>query len=143
MVSVQRTLTVAKPLAQVVDYLADFAHAQQWDPGTRTCTATGAGPVEVGSTWHNVSVFRGKETELTYRLLTREENRLVFQGDNKTATSTDDMTFAAVTGGTSITYRAHIRFHGLVKLVGWAVQSEFNKLGDRTVAQLTRVLNGL
>lgn len=143
MVSVQRTLTVSKPIEQVVEYLADFAHATEWDPGTKTCTAVGSGPVEAGSTWRNVSVFRGKETELSYRLVTRERNRLVFQGDNKTATSTDDMTFAEVPGGTSITYRAHIQFHGVVKLVGWAVQGEFNRLGDLTAAQLTRVLNAL
>ena len=143
MVSVQRALTVSTPLEKVVEYLADFAHAAEWDPGTKTCTPTGSGPVQVGSTWHNVSVFRGKETELTYRLITREDRHLVFEGNNKTATSTDDLTFAPVTGGTSITYRAHIRFHGLVRLVGWAVQGEFNKLGDRTVAQMTRVLNAL
>lgn len=45
MVSVQRTLTVSKPIEQVVEYLADFAHAQEWDPGTKTCTLVSSGPV--------------------------------------------------------------------------------------------------
>ena len=144
MVSVQRTFNVSKPIDQVVDYLADFAHAEAWDPGTKSCKPVGSGPVAVGSTWHNVSEFRGKETELTYRLLDPEPNRLVFEGTNKTATSTDDMSFASLpAGGTAITYRANIEFHGLIKLFGWAVQGEFDKLGDLTAAQMTRVVNAL
>ncbi len=144
MVSVKRTVNVSKSLDEVVEYLADFAHAEAWDPGTRSCLPVGTGPVGVGSTWHNVSVFRGKETELTYRLLRREPDRLVFEGTNKTATSTDDMTFAPLpAGGTAITYQANIEFHGLIKLVGWAAQGEFNKLGDLTAAQMTRVVNAL
>ncbi len=144
MVSVKRTINVSKPIEKVVDYLADFANAEAWDSGTKSCKPIGAGPVAVGSTWHNVSVFRGKETELTYRLLTREADHLVFEGNNKTVTSTDDMSFAALpAGGTAITYQADIQFHGLVKLFGWVVQGEFNKLGDLTAAQMARVLNAL
>jgi carbon monoxide dehydrogenase subunit G len=144
MVSVSRSFDVSKPIGQVVDYLADFAHAEEWDPGTKTCKPIGSGPLDVGSTWHNVSVFRGKETELTYRLVRREADRLVFEGTNKTATSTDDLKFTALpAGGTRITYQAHIAFHGLTKLVGWAVQGEFNRLGDLTQAQMTRVINAL
>ena len=144
MVSVKRSFDVSKPVDQVIDYLADFAHAEAWDPGTKSCKPNGPGPVAVGSSWHNVSVFRGKETELTYRLVRREPGRLVFEGTNKSATSTDDMGFDALpAGGTRITYQANIEFHGLIKLVGWAVQGEFNKLGDLTQAQMTRVINAL
>lgn len=143
MVSVKRTFTVSKPIDQVVEYLKDFGHAEAWDPGTRSCTPAGAGSVQVGSTWRNVSVFRGKETELTYRLVRLESDRLVFEGNNKTATSTDDLTFSVVPGGTSVSYQANIEFHGIIKLFGWVVQGEFNKLGDQTAAQMTRVINAL
>ncbi len=53
MVHVQRTFSVTPDPATVVDYLADFSRAEQWDPGTKTCTTTSTGPVGVGSTWHN------------------------------------------------------------------------------------------
>jgi carbon monoxide dehydrogenase subunit G len=143
MVSVKRTFTVGKPIDQVVDYLMDFSNAEAWDPGTKSCTAVEAGPVKVGSTWRNVSVFRGKETELTYRLLRLDADRLVFQGDNKTVTSTDDMTFTAVAGGTSISYLANLEFHGPIKFVAWLAQGEFNKLGDLVAEQMPRVINAL
>ncbi len=144
MITVIRTFSVTTPIDQVVTYLADFANAQAWDPGTQSCRPIGAGPVAVGSTWHNVSTFRGKQTELTYRLVRRNADRLTFEGKNKSATSTDDLTFvAAPIGGTTITYRADIRFSGLIRLVGWVAQREFNKLDDQTAEQMTRVLNAL
>jgi carbon monoxide dehydrogenase subunit G len=142
-VDVERTFTVAKPIGTVVDYLKDFAKAEAWDPGTVSCTPLGEGPVAVGSRWHNVSKFKGRETELTYRLTRLEPQRLTFVGENKTATSTDDLTFTTVDGGTSITYHANIVFHGLAKLADPLLKHEFEKLGDSTVKSMTGTLNSL
>lgn len=94
MVHVRRSFTVERPLPAVAAYIADFAHAVDWDPGTRECVRDGddAEPA-VGARWRNVSVFRGRRTELDYRLDRREERRVTFTGTNKTATSTDDFGF--------------------------------------------------
>jgi carbon monoxide dehydrogenase subunit G len=144
MVTVQRTFTVDKPVEVVVNYLKDFSRAEAWDPGTRSCTREGTpGPVNVGTTWHNVSEFRGRQTELEYRLTVLEPEHLTFVGRNKTATSTDDLTFGPSGTGTAITYRAQITFHGLAKLAGPFLQSTFERLGDETQQQMTSVLNDL
>jgi carbon monoxide dehydrogenase subunit G len=142
-VSVQRSFVVSRPMAEVVGYLEDFSHAEAWDPGTERCTRTDSGAVAVGSRWHNVSQFRGRQTELDYELVRRDPDRLTFRGTNKTATSTDDMSFATAGQGTSITYRANVEFHGLAKLAGPLIQRGFEKLADETVSQLTRVINAL
>lgn len=102
-----------------------------------------AGPVEVGVTWHNVSEFRGRETELKYRLEILEPDHLTFIGRNKTATSTDDLTFSPAGTGTKITYNAQIEFHGLARLASPFLKSEFERLGDETEKQMTTVLNDL
>ena len=141
MINVQRTFTVSKPVDEVVAYLKDFAHAAEWDPGTVSCVQTSPGAVEVGTVWRNVSKVRGKETELTYRLTQLSPERIIFRGENKTAISTDDMSFAPVGLGTTITYHAQIEFKGLAKLATPFLKSEFDKLGDRTEAQMTRVIN--
>ena len=144
MVNVERTFTVRAPLAKVVDYLADFGNAEAWDPGTKSCTRTGSGPVAVGAQWHNVSEFRGRETELEYTLTEREADKLVFVGTNKTAaTSTDHMSFAPEQGATSITYRADVELHGLAKLADPFLKRGFEKLADETVAKMTSVLERL
>ena len=142
-VSVRRTFTVTPARDVVVGYLQDFARAESWDPGTTSCRRTDTGPIQVGSTWHNVSQFRGRETELDYELTRLEPNRLTFVGKNKTATSTDDMTFTDSAGGTAVDYRATIDFHGLAKLAGPFLQSTFEKLGDETQQQMTTTLDGL
>lgn len=143
MVDVERTFTVDQPVDAVTGYLRDFSTAEQWDPGTISCTRLDEGPVEVGSRWHNVSEFNGKQTELTYELVRAEPGRLTFVGKNKTATSTDDLTFAPDGGGTAITYHATIVFHGIAKLADPFLKGKFEKLGDSTVESMTGALNAL
>lgn len=144
MVDVSRTLTVHTPLPTVVGYLKDFANAESWDPGTVSCTRITDGPVGIGTEWRNVSQFRGRETTLTYRLEQIEDDRLVFVGRNKTATSTDNLSFTTLDdGGTSITYRAHVVFHGLARLADPFMKKEFDRLGDELIATMTTALEKL
>jgi carbon monoxide dehydrogenase subunit G len=144
MVDVSRTLSVSTPLPKVVDYLRDFARAEEWDPGTISCTQTTDGPVDVGTEWRNVSEFRRRETTLTYRLEKVEDARLVFVGRNKTATSTDDLTFTPTpAGGTTVTYHAHVVFNGLAKLADPFLKKEFNRLGDELVGTMSAALEKL
>ncbi len=146
MVDVERKLTVRTPAEAVVGYLKDFANAEQWDPGTVSCVRVGDGggaPIGVGTRWHNVSKFRGRETELDYRLDRLEAGRVVFVGTNKTATSTDDFTVTGGTDGTVVTYHANIVFHGLAKLADPFLKKEFEKLGDEVVRTMTEALVAL
>ncbi|HEY0814593.1 MAG TPA: SRPBCC family protein [Pseudonocardia sp.] len=144
MVDVSRTLTVRTPPPTVLDYLKDFANAESWDPGTVSCTQSTEGPVAVGTEWRNVSQFRGRETTLTYRLERIEDDRLVFVGRNKTATSTDTISLAALDGGgTSVTYRAHVVFHGIARLADPFMKKEFDRLGDELIGTMTVALEKL
>jgi hypothetical protein len=43
MTTVSRTSSVA-PGHTVIPYLADFAHAEEWDPGTEQCVRNGEAP---------------------------------------------------------------------------------------------------
>lgn len=142
MVDVERVFTVTAQRDAIQDYLRDFARAEEWDPGTVSCSQSSSGPVAVGTTWTNVSEFRGKETELTYTLTRDEPGHLQFVGENKTVTSTDDITLTPVDGGTRVTYHADFEFHGLAKLAVPFVKGELEELGDKTEAQMTTVLNG-
>ena len=143
MTDVRRTITVQQPADKVVAYLKDFSNSEQWDPGTITTKRVGNGPVEVGSAWKNVSEFRGRKTELEYRLTRAESRRLTFVGENKTATSTDDLTFRDIEGGTEIEYHAHFEFHGLAKLATPFLKGPLEKLGDDTEQQMRKTINAL
>jgi carbon monoxide dehydrogenase subunit G len=144
MLRVERTLTVALPASDVFGYLSDFTNTEQWDPGTVTTTRTSSGPIVAGSTFHNVSEFLGRRTELDY-VLTRFEptSHLLFTGNNKTATAMDDLTFVDEGGQTTITYRATFDFHGLAKLAEPFLRPGLNKLANKTIDQLQATLDGL
>lgn len=145
MTTVSRTFTVTPPPGVVVDYLKDFSHAEEWDPGTESCTRNDSGPVRVGSTWHNVSKIAGVSTELTYELTELTDERIVLVGTNDTATSTDTITVVPdpQTGGSEVTYEAVIEMKGAAKMGEPLVKVVFEKIGNDTEDDMTTVLNRL
>ena len=142
MISIERIFTVSKSPGAVFAYLSDFTTTEKWDPGTLTTVRTDTGPLHEGSTFHNTSEFRGRRTELDYRLMTFErDSHLVFTGENKTVEATDDLSFAAsADGSTTITYRARFRFKGLARLAEPLLRRGFEPLADDTVRQLSATL---
>jgi carbon monoxide dehydrogenase subunit G len=143
MPSVARTFTVAAPPSRVVDYLKDFGNAEQWDPGTQTCTRTDSGPIAEGATWHNVSKIVGVTAELDYTLTALSNRTLVFVGKNESSTSVDTITVDAQGAGSVITYRADLEMKGAAKLLSPAMKLVFEKLANDTEKQMTAVLNDI
>lgn len=142
MPTVTRTFTVTPPPERILPYLADFANAEEWDPGTESCTRIGAGPVEPGAQWHNVSKIMGVSTELTYTLREVSSDRVVLVGENDSAESTDTIVVVpGAEGGSEITYTADLEMKGAAKLAAPAMKLVFEKLGNDTEEQLSQVLN--
>jgi hypothetical protein len=141
--TVSRTFKVQTPPEIVLPYLADFAHAEQWDPGTVRCVRTDAGPVQVGSVWHNTSKIAGISTELTYTLEQLTDDRIVLVGRNDTATSTETIEVARSGAGSSITYTNEVLFNGAAKLAAPLGKLVFEKLGNDTEKQLVETLDAL
>ena len=143
MTTVSRTFTVDPAPTTVIDYLKDFTHAEEWDPGTESCTREDDGPVVVGSTFHNVSKIAGVTTELTYRLTTLTHDTIVLVGENDSATSTDTITVVPAGTGSEVTYEAVIKAKGVGKLAEPLLKLVFERIGSKTEKQMTEVLNGL
>ncbi len=143
MPTVSRTFAVSTPPDRVIDYLKDFANAEQWDPGTQSCTREGDGPIEVGATWHNVSKIVGVTAELTYTLNTLSNRTLVFVGRNDSSTSVDTITVDASGAGSVITYRADLEMKGAAKLLSPAMKIVFERIANDTEKQMTSVLDAL
>lgn len=136
-----RTLTVARPPAEVFAYLHDFTTTEEWDPGTlRTTRESGDGGV--GTRYHNVSRFLGRETELTYVVEQVEPPRLFrLRGENATVVAHDTMTLTPTgSGGTEVTYRAEFAFKGAARLVAPLLAPAFRRLGDEAEVGLREAL---
>lgn len=143
MPTVSRTFSVDPPPDRVIEYLRDFANAEEWDPGTQSCTRQDDGPLVEGAEWRNVSKIFGVTAELRYRLQTSTDRLLVFVGRNKSSTSTDRITVEASGTGSVLTYRADLEMHGSAKLLNPVMKLAFEKLANDTRSQMTKVLNGL
>jgi carbon monoxide dehydrogenase subunit G len=143
MTKISRTFTVDPAPSVVLDYLKDFSHAEEWDPGTEKCQRIDDGPVAVGSRWHNTSKIAGVSTELEYELTELTDSKVVFVGRNDTATSTDTITVVPSGTGSEITYDADIEMSGAAKLATPVVKLVFEKIGSDTEDDMVTVLNRL
>jgi uncharacterized protein YndB with AHSA1/START domain len=139
-----RTVTVDRPVERVFDFLSDFTTTNEWDPGTvRTTLQSGDGGV--GTRYHNVSEFMGRETELIYVVLEVSPTEVFrLRGENKTVVAHDTMSFApTATGGTTVTYRAQFDLKGLAKLSAPFLAPAFKRLGDEAEDGLRAALERL
>ncbi|BBZ20155.1 SRPBCC family protein [Mycolicibacterium gadium] len=143
MPTVSRTFSVSPSPHQVIEYLKDFAHAVEWDPGTQQCTRNDSGPIGKGASWHNVSKIAGVTAELTYTLETMSDSNLVFVGKNKSSTSTENIYVDAADSGSVITYRNDLEMRGPIALLNPLLKLYFEKLANDTEKQMTSVLNRL
>ena len=138
---VERTLTLTPPPAEVFAYLADFTTNPEWDPaGVRTTLISGDGGI--GTTYLNVSTFRGKEAEMLYEVTEHDSGRkIVLRGENKSVVAVDTLTFRpAGDGGTELTYSADFTIKGPLKWFGWVAAPAFKKLGDEAEEGLLRAI---
>ncbi|MEU5384955.1 SRPBCC family protein [Kitasatospora cineracea] len=144
MIEVVREIPVRRAAGEVLDYLADFAHTAEWDPGTAECVRIGTGAPGPGARWRNVSVFRGRRTELVYELVDRGPDQVLFVGRNRTVTAVDEITVRPGPGGAGsvVHYRARLRFHGLARLAEPFLRREFERLADAVQRRLPEVLDG-
>jgi len=143
MVNIVREFEVPCPQDAAVAYLADFANAVEWDPGTVSCERIGdpAAPVAPGAKWANVSKVLGRETSLEYQLTSLAPDKVVLDGHNKTATSRDDIGVSAIDAGHSrIRYEATITFKGAARLADPLMSLVFRRIADETVDDMTAAL---
>lgn len=147
MIRVTRSTTVTATPEAVVGYLQDFGHAEEWDPGTRSCTRLDDGPVRVGSRWRNVSSVLGRETTVEYTLVELRADGVVFEGRNAGARTVDDIRVAPAAGedttGSVVDYHATVELRGWSRLAYPLMHLAFRRLADKTVEQLRRTLDGL
>ena len=65
------------------------------------------------------------------------------QGENKTLTAVDIMTFRRVEGGTEVTYMAEFTFKGPSRLLAPLLRPAFERLGKQAQTGMRNALNQL
>ncbi|MGZ5314869.1 MAG: SRPBCC family protein [Solirubrobacterales bacterium] len=112
------TVASAMDPAELFDYMADFANAAEWDPGTVSARRLGDGPPALGSKFELMVRFAGRESPFVYEITEYERpGQVVLVADTDAAHLTDTMTVAPMPGGGSeLTYDARLELKGARKL---------------------------
>ena len=136
----QRTVETTAPPAAVFAYLSDFTTTTEWDPGTvRTERVSGDG--RVGTTYANTSKFMGRETELTYEVVThRPDEQFALRGENSTVIANDTMDITPLGSGSKVTYTSDFEFKGISRFVAPLLRPALKKLGDEAEGGLRSAL---
>lgn len=142
MPQVSKTVHIARPPAEVFDYLANFENTAEWDPGVAEATKTSEGPVGLGSTFDLVAMFRGRPIPVRYEITVYEPaSRVVLVGTNKQFTGTDDIGIAPDGDGTRVSWNADFQMEGFARLFQPFLGGVFEKLSAEAMEGLEQTLN--
>ena len=127
------------PPEEAFDYLADFSHAESWDPGVVEAKALTRWAPRLGSRFRVVAGFLGRRIPLEYRISAFERpRRLVFAGGDDTLRSVDELTFSPRGQGTRVTYEATLELRGLRACFDPALDVAFQLIGRVAAAGLRK-----
>jgi hypothetical protein len=123
-------------------YLADFAHAEQWDPGVIEARRVDEGALGTGSRFALVASFAGRRVPLEYVITEADApRRVVLRAENRLFRSVDTITIAPREGGARVTYDARLTPKGALWLLAGPLAVTFRRVGERARGGLTRSLN--
>lgn len=141
--TVTRTFTTTAPPEAVFDYLADFTHAEEWDPPTVSCERV-YGTGDVDTVYRNVTSFLGREVQTAYTTVALERpTRVAFSAHNKTFDGHDELEIRPHGTGSQVTYTAEFTFTGASRLAVPVAAAYLPRLATKTADQLRTVLDRL
>ena len=138
------TVVSTRSAEDTFDYMANFANAAEWDPGTASAERLDTGEVGLGSAFR-LDVRVGPRTlPLDYRIVAFERpHRVVLLGESDTLRSEDTMTVVpAADGGAILTYDADLTLKGNFALGNPFLGLFFDRIGDKGVGGLRQTLGG-
>lgn len=117
MATLREQIDTTLPVDDAFAFVADFGHAERWDPGVVTSVRSNPGPVGIGARYHLGVRLRGKAAPMEYEITVFEPSRrVVLKGKGSGVSAVDDIRFEATQTGTRIDYVADIRLEGLMRL---------------------------
>ncbi len=144
MPTLRETIETDLPPAESFAFIADFANAPAWDPGTATSARLDTGPVGVGARYRLGVRMRGKVVPMEYRIETFEpDRRVVLRGDGSGVRARDEITFHFRGSGTRVEYVAEIHLQGLMRFLEPLLGGIFAKIGRDAREGMQRALDDL
>lgn len=123
------------------DYIADFDHADEWDPNTTDAARIGTEPPGLGARFA-LEVRMGRRTApMEYRITEYDRpRRVVLVGEGSGVTTVDDIRFERIGERTVVDYMADIRLGGLSRLAQPLLGGAFRRIGQQAAEGMNREL---
>ncbi len=129
------------PIETAFDYVADFANAQEWDPGVASARRIDDGPVAVGARYDLGVRMGGRVALMEYRITELDRpRRVVLVGTGSNVDAVDDIRFERSGAGTVIDYTADIRLGGLLRIAQPFLGGSFAKIARDAANGMERTL---
>ena len=145
MTRIHETLDTPLRIEDAFAFVADFANAAAWDPGTVSAERIDAGSVGTGARYRLKVRMGRRVAPMEYRIVVYEPfMRVVLEGRGSNVTARDEITFAArPDSGTRVDYVADIQLRGWMRLLQPFAGGTFRKIGRDAREGLQRSLDFL
>ena len=141
MTRISKSVYVPRPAEEVFDYLADFANTAEWDPGVASAIRTSTGPIGRGSTFHLVTLFRGRRVEVDYEITEyRPSDRVVLVGRNPRFRGIDEIGVSPDGSGSRVDWTVDFQMRGFARVFQPFLGGVFEKLSAEAMEGLEATL---
>jgi carbon monoxide dehydrogenase subunit G len=129
---------------EAFEYLAEFSHAAEWDPGIESGRNLSPDPLTVGARFEIQVSMMGRTTEMVYETIELDQPRkVVLRSETGALVSVDTLSFdPAPGGGTAVTYDADLTMKGPLRLLDPLLGLGFNRIADKARDGLAERLSG-
>jgi carbon monoxide dehydrogenase subunit G len=143
MAHLHETLETSLPIDDAFRFVADFANAATWDPGTAASERIDPGPVGVGARFRLGVRMAGRTAPMEYRIVAFEPpERVVLIGEGSSVSARDEIRFRPLPGGgTRIDYTADIRLGSWMRLLEPLAGGAFRRIGQQARDGMRRTLD--
>ena len=141
MFSVEKSVHIDKPAADVFSFMSDFANDAKWQSGIVHSGQTSQGPMGVGATGQTVQKFMGREIKNDLQVTTFEPPKRFGAKTTSGPVQFEVMcTLEEMGGGTHMTVHMQGEPGGFFKVAEGMVKNELNKTLAGDLAKLKQIL---
>jgi hypothetical protein len=141
---ITETVETPLPVEAAFDYVANFEHIVEWDPGVTAVRKTTDGPPSVGSEYDLDLNYGGSPIFMTYRITEWDPpRRVVLEGDGDRTVAVDRISFSASAVGSSVEYQADIRMKGVYRVAEPFLGRLLRRIGEGAAEGLARRMHEL
>lgn len=145
--TLERRITLSRPLHEVYAYLADFSSIEQWDPGVFTAEKATPGAPRVGTRFVlSLNVF-GKAQPMQYELVTLDapldgRATLVLTGQGEGFSAVDTLALTALDAQhTQLDYRAELQVAPMPRVLHPLLRAWGRRLGNLAMNGLIKAMD--